>query len=148
MIAGHENRSAMLLVVTDDGRLLLHLREDRPGVVHPGCWAGFGGGLESGETPLEAVKREMREETGVEVDDPIYLVDVVDHEGNGRLVSLFYVVGGIEQGDIVLTEGDGIGVHAIEDLAELRMTPFVSRVIETDLAPALAARASRSGLGG
>ena len=36
-------RAAMLLIVTADHQLLLHLRDDKPGIAHPGCWAGFGG---------------------------------------------------------------------------------------------------------
>ncbi|HEX3964501.1 MAG TPA: hypothetical protein VHZ03_48945, partial [Trebonia sp.] len=42
-------RVAMLLIVTDGG-LLLHHRDDKPGIAHPGCWAGFGGAVEAGET--------------------------------------------------------------------------------------------------
>jgi hypothetical protein len=29
----------MLLIVTDDGKLLLHHRDDKPGIAHPGGWA-------------------------------------------------------------------------------------------------------------
>jgi ADP-ribose pyrophosphatase YjhB (NUDIX family) len=43
----------MLLIVTDDGRLLLHHRDDKPGIAHPGCWAGFGGAVEEGESVEE-----------------------------------------------------------------------------------------------
>jgi len=27
----------MLLIVTDDGKLLLHHLDDKPGIAHPGC---------------------------------------------------------------------------------------------------------------
>jgi len=35
----------------------------------PGAWQFLQGGLDEDETPLEAVKREIREETGIEVND-------------------------------------------------------------------------------
>lgn len=44
------------------GQFLLQLRDNISTIVHPGTWALFGGHLESGETPEEAVKREIKEE--------------------------------------------------------------------------------------
>jgi 8-oxo-dGTP pyrophosphatase MutT (NUDIX family) len=82
----------MLLIVTDGG-LLMHHRDDKPGIANPGCWAGFGGAVEDGETVEEALHREVAEETGLVITDPVFLTDAVDHEGDGRLVSLFYVCG-------------------------------------------------------
>src|ERR1700685_1777992 len=112
-------RAAMLLIVTEDGGLLLHHRDDKPGIPNPGCWAGFGGAVEDGETVEEAVRREVREETGLLIADPIFLTESGDHEGDGRTVSLFYIVGGVRLEDIDLHEGAGVAVHAIEDLPGL-----------------------------
>jgi len=47
-------------LVTDDGRLLL-VREDD-------TWLLPGGRLEAGETPAEGARREVREETGVDIE--------------------------------------------------------------------------------
>jgi 8-oxo-dGTP pyrophosphatase MutT (NUDIX family) len=133
-------RAAMLLIVTNDDRLLMHHRDDKPGISHPGCWAGFGGAVEEGESIDQALRREVLEETGIEVRDPIFLTEAIDHEGDGRLVALFYVRGGITASDIELTEGAGVGVHALEDLDGLKVTPFVRRAIKSHLVPALAER--------
>lgn len=131
--------AAMLIVVTEDGRLLLHLRDDRPEVVHPGCWAGFGGALEPGETPLEGVRREMLEETGIAVTDPVHLGDVRDLEGTGRLVALFYVVGGVDPAEVELTEGVEVRLFEPDEVPALKMTPFVQRSISSLLLPRLLA---------
>lgn len=45
-----------------DGKFLMQLRNDIPTIRYPGCWALFGGHLDPGETPEEAVKRELLEE--------------------------------------------------------------------------------------
>jgi 8-oxo-dGTP pyrophosphatase MutT (NUDIX family) len=137
-------RAAMLLIVTEDGGLLLHHRDDKPEIPNPDCWAGFGGAVEEGETIEEAVLREVREETGLQIADPISLTEAVDHEGDGRTVSLFYIVGGVSPDDIDLHEGTGVGVHRIEDLPDLKMTPFVRRAIYSHLLPLIAGRLAPS----
>jgi 8-oxo-dGTP pyrophosphatase MutT (NUDIX family) len=137
-------RAAMLLIVTEDGSLLLHHRDDKPEIPNPDCWAGFGGAVEDGETVEEAVRREMREETGLQIADPIFLTEAVDHEGDGRTVSLFYIVGDVRPEDIDLNEGAGVGVHGIEDLQDLKMTPFVRRAIHSHLLPLIAERLAPS----
>jgi len=80
-------------------------RDDKPGIANPGCWAGFGGAVEDGETVEEALRREVAEETGLVITDPVFLTDAVDYEGDGRLVSLFYVVGDF-QPDAVAGEAE------------------------------------------
>jgi 8-oxo-dGTP pyrophosphatase MutT (NUDIX family) len=77
----------MLLIVTDDRKLLLHRRDDRLGIPHPGCWSGFGGAVENGESVEEALRREVLEETGITVQHPVFLTEEVDAEGDGRLAS-------------------------------------------------------------
>jgi ADP-ribose pyrophosphatase YjhB (NUDIX family) len=131
-------RAAMLLIVTEDGGLLLHHRDDKPEIANPDCWAGFGGAVEAGETVQHAVVREVREETGLLIADPIFLTEAVDHEGDGRTVSLFYMVGGVRPQDIDLHEGAGVAVHAIADLPCLKITPFVRRAIYSHLLPVIA----------
>ncbi len=131
----------MLLIVTDSG-LLMHLRDDKPEIPNPGCWAGFGGAVEEGETIEQALHREVLEETGLEISSATFLTSEVDHEGDRREVSLFYVTGNYRPEDIDLREGAGTAVHSIEDLPRLKMSPFVRRAIHSHLLPALAHPAS------
>ena len=60
-LAGYDIYRSHQAVVLDEGRLLLSLRSDLPG------WELPGGNAEPGERGEEALRREVREETGVEV---------------------------------------------------------------------------------
>ena len=123
----------MVLLVARDGRLLLHHRDDKPGIPHPGCWAGFGGAVEPGESVEAAARREVLEETGLAIATPTFLCDVEDNEGRGDWVSLYFVQGSFDPADVVLSEGQGVGLFRREDLDTLRMTPFVRLAISEHL---------------
>lgn len=60
------NASAALLLL-EDGRYVLQLRDDKPGIWYPGHWGCFGGAAEPGEPPLATLRRELAEELGIEV---------------------------------------------------------------------------------
>jgi 8-oxo-dGTP pyrophosphatase MutT (NUDIX family) len=58
--------AAAALLLGEDGRYLLQLRDDIPQIWYPGHWGLFGGAIESGENELEGLRRELREELELE----------------------------------------------------------------------------------
>ena len=58
--------AALLLLQPDPPRVLLGLRTRGQGRRYPGAWDGLGGKPDEGESLLEALVREAREEAGVE----------------------------------------------------------------------------------
>ncbi|MBX3607768.1 MAG: NUDIX domain-containing protein [Piscinibacter sp.] len=76
-----EVRVGVGVVVLRDGRVLLGQRTGSHGA---GSWAFPGGHLEYGESPEACARREVREETGLEVGDlhrGPFVSDVFDREG-------------------------------------------------------------------
>lgn len=65
-------RAAGILFV-QDGRVLLLKRADSAQDA-PGTWAFPGGGIEAGETPEAAARRELQEECGYTYDGPLELL--------------------------------------------------------------------------
>ncbi len=61
-----------VLLVDASGRLLMQLRDEHA-PVSPNQWGLPGGGIEPGETPEGAARRELLEETGLEVTAPLIL---------------------------------------------------------------------------
>ncbi len=60
-----EWRAALVCATDQSGRFLFQLRDDLPHVVGGGKWCLFGGGVEQGESLIEAARREFHEETGI-----------------------------------------------------------------------------------
>src|SRR3954470_23042017 len=52
------------LLVLDDGRYILQLRDNKPQIFYPDHWGLFGGAVDEGEHEVEALQRELREELG------------------------------------------------------------------------------------
>jgi 8-oxo-dGTP pyrophosphatase MutT (NUDIX family) len=55
------------LLILEDSRYILQLRDDIPNIWYPGHWGLFGGGVDDGEDELAALRRELREELELEV---------------------------------------------------------------------------------
>src|SRR4051794_2573130 len=64
---------SVLILYSSTGHILLQHRTDDAFRL-PGYWAFFGGGIEQGENPTEALKREIREELSYEVQNPKFLL--------------------------------------------------------------------------
>jgi 8-oxo-dGTP diphosphatase len=73
------------VIKDDQGRLLLIKRGHEPGA---GLWSLPGGRIEPGETDAEALVREMREETGLEVQAGPLLGSVRRPAPGGRVLDI------------------------------------------------------------
>lgn len=60
-----------LILENSQGKILLQLRENKSSIPYPNCWGTFGGQIEKGETPEEAIKREIKEELDYDLKDPV-----------------------------------------------------------------------------
>jgi len=56
---------AQALLFDRNDRLLIYLRDNKPEIPFPNRWDFFGGHVEEGETPEQALVREIKEELGI-----------------------------------------------------------------------------------
>lgn len=120
---------AMALVISPDG-IVLHLRDEKSWIPHPGCWSLFGGAVEEGESPAQTVVRELEEELGLEdvVCRPLWRV--VDTGGDGRLLTIFEARTQQRPDDMTLTEGQALRAYDRHTALTLKLAPFCRRVLE------------------
>lgn len=126
-------RGAVAIIKNSRGELLLHLRDDLPGVVWAGFWSVLGGGCDPGETPAEAIVRELDEEAGLTVGGLTQLFEARDKHGSGQQITFFV---GHWDGDaraLPLAEGVELRWFAPERLPP-RIPPYIRAGIDRYLA--------------
>jgi 8-oxo-dGTP diphosphatase len=59
--------SVVMAIIHQEGKYLMQLRDDIPGILYPGVWGLFGGHLDPGEQPESGLRRELVEEINYDV---------------------------------------------------------------------------------
>ena len=95
---------------------LLQLRDHAPSIVYAGYWSFFGGAIEPGETPWQALQRELAEELEWQPDTGAYLYDWVNPEHPCR-IHFFTVPFTGQRSTLVLHEGQDLGWFSLDDVA-------------------------------
>jgi len=122
--------AAAALLVLDDGRYLLQLRDDLPHIWYPGHWGLFGGSVDHGEDAVAALRRELREELELDMADARLFVSFefdLTPVGLKKYFRAYYEVPVTLEafGRLVLREGaDMRALPGDEALALPRMSPY------------------------
>jgi 8-oxo-dGTP pyrophosphatase MutT (NUDIX family) len=122
--------AAAAIISIEDGRYLLQLRDDIPGIFYPGFWGCFGGALSSGEEPANALRRELSEELEFEPKDcPHFLSLDFDLRGiNGKKHYRHYYLATTtqaESGRFVLHEGAAMKLFTPAEIFSIvNLTPY------------------------
>ena len=102
-----------LAMLQRDGRWLMQLRDEIPTIVAPGCWGLFGGHLDPGETPEQALRRELLEEISWQ---PLAVELVMVHHIHRRTANVFQGELSVPLEQLQLLEGQDLGLVSPEEL--------------------------------
>ncbi|MBD3355505.1 NUDIX domain-containing protein [Candidatus Woesearchaeota archaeon] len=120
---------SVILLYDKEKRVLIQHRDDDAPTL-PGYWAFFGGGIEEGESPVEALIRETYEELEYNIRNPKLMI--VQKFGckyiNGE--KHVYIEEYDENQKLVLNEGKDFKWVHIEDALELKMIKHDKEVLE------------------
>jgi 8-oxo-dGTP pyrophosphatase MutT (NUDIX family) len=118
------------IILRDDGKYVLQQRSRLPTIWYPGHWGAFGGGMDAGESPLETLRRELREELEYELRGATFFFRL-DFDfsmiGQGKRFRSYYLVevSQVEFDSFRLHEGDAVEAFTPDEVfGRLRVTPY------------------------
>ncbi|MBP5473421.1 MAG: NUDIX domain-containing protein [Bacteroidales bacterium] len=99
---------AAIILENRNGELLLYKRDNKPGIPFPGYWDLIGGHVEDGETPEQALVREIKEELNIDFTNFVFFKEYLCTEKDAY-PNVKYIYAGIIDipiDKITLLEGD------------------------------------------
>jgi 8-oxo-dGTP pyrophosphatase MutT (NUDIX family) len=119
------------LLVHEDGRYVMQLRDPKEGIFYPGHWGCFGGAVEAGEDTAQAMLRELKEELEFVPAAPLERFTQFDFDfaplGHPKVYRLYYetAVSDAAFKRMVLHEGSALrAFDGAELLANEKVTPY------------------------
>lgn len=100
---------------------------------NPGRWSFFGGGVERGETPIQAVKREAKEELGIILKKPrLLLTSEHDYQEYTDRMQIFIqeFPDDLNETSLEQKEGRSRGWFRISDALKLDLSPDIRVALE------------------
>lgn len=111
-----------LILYKGNGKILLQQRTDGA-PRNPGHWALFGGGIEEGESPVEALQRELLEELEYKIKLPAKLFYMQEYDQGDRHVTSYEFIEEFDASQhLVLHEGQGYAWFTPDEALALLIT--------------------------
>lgn len=108
-------------ILIKEGRILCAQRGGEKSL--PFLWEFPGGKIEQGESPHQALIRELSEELLIEVELEATIFDAVSYEYDFGVVNLTTIIGKLKSGEPVLTKHQEIRWLSPEELFEVEWAP-------------------------
>jgi len=123
------------VIFTQDGRYLMQLRDDKPGLALRDHWAFFGGEVDPGEAPEDAILREVQEELTYSPNNCRWFheaVYILPLHGRNVVRKAYYLIEikPEEVTSMVLCEGSDLKLMTINEILGLnRIAPWDLSVV-------------------
>lgn len=125
-------RGAGIILTDNKGRVLLQYR-DNDAPRYPGLWGLFGGQIEKDETPELAVRRETKEEVGIELTDLKFFKKYELQRERGIYEAFFFIAPltiSVEKAKKQQKEGQDLGLFSFNEIRTLKTTDLAKVVLK------------------
>ena len=120
-----------VILLNQHGDILMQLRDDKPTIADPGCWAVPGGGQDEGESYETAARREILEETDYTLSDLQLVYERDLDRGNGVLEHQVYFLADYDgKQPLECREGQRLEFIPRDRLDALRLTPDLGWIVQ------------------
>jgi 8-oxo-dGTP pyrophosphatase MutT (NUDIX family) len=125
-------KDVVLAIVLVHGAYVLQHRDNKPNIASPGLWSLFGGSPEHGESTVQSIRREIREELGLDIEVWRELWRVRHYSVFAQqVVRCIVFAADVTTGwyQHVLSEGQATGVFPVNALPQ-DMAPLARALVE------------------
>ncbi|MGE5219647.1 MAG: NUDIX hydrolase [Chloroflexota bacterium] len=130
---------AQILLFDRSGKLLIYLRDNKPEIPFPNHWDFFGGHVEAGETPEQALARELKEELGLDLQRWQFFRSYECLDGDDYPNRKFIYWGELTllPRELALHEGQRLASIAAEERGDFKFANILGGILEDFIAAGL-----------
>lgn len=130
-VKDRKKRGALAVIINENSEILLGKRSAFKNSWNPSKYALFGGGIEKGEEPIDAVKRELMEEAGLKL---THFVDSFNIVSPPNTVDYVFIAKAPENQEVKLNEEHTEhNWYSLDEIKDLDAVPMLYECIELAL---------------
>jgi len=122
---------AAIILENDKGEFLLALRDNKPGIPFPNHWDLIGGHVEVGETPEEALVREVKEELHIDLKNFTFYKKYECMTGDAYENTKYIYTGkiNIPIEEVTLLEGERPQYFSKEEIPHVKFANIIKSIV-------------------
>jgi 8-oxo-dGTP diphosphatase len=122
---------AAIILENDKGEFLLYLRDNKPDIPFPDYWDLIGGHVEEGETPEQALVREVKEELDIDLKEYTFYKKYVCLTGDAYENTKYIYTGKINLPieEITLLEGVRPQFFSKEEIPDVKFANILKTIM-------------------
>jgi 8-oxo-dGTP diphosphatase len=122
---------AAIILENDKGEFLLYLRDNKPDIPFPDHWDLIGGHVEEGETPEDALIREVKEELDIDLKDYTFYkkYECLTGDAYENIKYIYYGKINLPIKEITLLEGVRPQYFSREEIPDIKFANILKSIV-------------------